>query len=62
MRTRHKFIEILATSERYVIINSGIKEATVSNIPSRKINCWKNELLSVSARWLFQSNMLNMNL
>ena len=62
MRTGHKFIETLATSERYVIINSGIKEAAVPNIPYRKINCWKNELLSVSARWLFQSNRLNMNL
>ena len=41
MRTRHKFIETLATSERYVIINSGIKEAAVPNIPYRKINCWK---------------------
>ena len=41
-RTRNKFVEILATPERYLVINSRIKEAAVPNMPSRKISWWKN--------------------
>ena len=42
IRTRNKFIEIAAASERYSIINSGIKEPAVPTMPSRKISWWKN--------------------
>ena len=38
-RTKNKFVEIVATSEHYLIVNSGIKEEAVLNMPSRKI-CW----------------------
>ena len=41
-RKRNKFVEIVVASERYLIINSGIKEAAVPAIPSRKISRWKN--------------------
>ena len=37
-RTRNKFVETVAVSERYLIINSGIKEVAVPNMPSRKIS------------------------
>ena len=37
-RTRNTFVRIVAGSERYLIINSGIKEAAVPNMPSRKIS------------------------
>ena len=37
-RTRNKFVEIVAASERYLIRNSGIKEAADQNMPSRKIS------------------------
>ena len=40
-RTRNMFVEIAAASERYLIINSGIKERAVWNMPSRKIRLWK---------------------
>ena len=41
-RTGNTFVEIVAVSGRYLIINSGIKEAPVPNMPSRKISWWKN--------------------
>ena len=41
-RKRTKVVEIVAASKRYLIINSGIKEASAPNIPSRKISCWTN--------------------
>ena len=41
-RKRNKFVEIVVASERFLIINSGIKEAAVLAIPSRKISRWKN--------------------
>ena len=37
-RTRNKFVEIVAVSERCLIINLGIKDVAGSNIPSRKIS------------------------
>ena len=37
-RTRNKFVEIVAASKRYLIINSGIKAAAVPNMSSRKIS------------------------
>ena len=37
-RTRNKFVETVAVSERYLIINSGIKDVAVPNMPSRKIS------------------------
>ena len=40
-RTRNMFVEIVAASERYLIINSGIKERAVWNMPSRIIRLWK---------------------
>ena len=70
-RTRNKFVEILATPERYLVINSRIKEAAVPNMPSRKIS-WKNILPNLQHRqfeqdgWenriFFRKNKLNMNL
>ena len=41
-RTRNKFVEIVVASEWYLIINSGIKEAAVRTMTSRKISWWKN--------------------
>ena len=41
-RKRNKFAEIVAASKRYLIINSGIKEAAVPTMPSREISWWKN--------------------
>ena len=40
--TRNKFVEIVAASECYLIINSGIKERIVPNMTSRKTSWWKN--------------------
>ena len=37
-RARKKFVEIVAASKRYLIINSGIKEAAVPNMLSSKVN------------------------
>ena len=37
-RSRNTFTEIVATSERYLIINLGVKEATVPNMTSREIS------------------------
>ena len=37
-RARTKFVEIVAASEPYLIVNSGIKEAAVPNLPSRRIS------------------------
>ena len=37
-RTRNKSVEIVAASNRYLIMNSGIKEAAVPNMLSSKIN------------------------
>ena len=37
-RKRNKFAEIVAASKRYLIINSGIKEAAVPTMPSREIS------------------------
>ena len=41
-RTRNKFVGIVAASECDYIIDSGIKETAVPNIPSREISLWKN--------------------
>ena len=36
-RTQNKFVEIVAASERYLIVNSGIKKVAVQKKPSHKI-------------------------
>ena len=36
-RTKNKIVEIVATLEHYLIVNSGIKGEAVPNMPSRKI-------------------------
>ena len=41
-RRRDKFVEIVAASECYLMVNSGTKKAAVLNMPSRKISWWKN--------------------
>ena len=41
-RARNKFVEIAATSDYYLVINSAIKDAIVPNMPSSKIHSWKN--------------------
>ena len=40
-RTRNEFVEIIAALERWLIINSVIKEAAVLNMSSLKISLWK---------------------
>ena len=41
-RTGKKYVEIVAASKRYLIINSGIKEAAVPNMLSSKVNWYNN--------------------
>ena len=54
-RKRNKFTEIVAASKRYLIINSGIKEAAVPTVPSRKISWWKN--VSKKGKMFFVPNL-----
>ena len=41
-RARNNFVEIVADSEDYLIVNSGIKEEAVPNMPARKFSWWKD--------------------
>ena len=41
-RIKNKFVEIVAASGHYLIVNSGIKKVAVPKKPSHKISWWKN--------------------